>query len=485
MTQLDTLHEETSKAAHPALTAVVVLTGVFLSSLDLFIVNIAFPDISLDFHGESLISLSWVLSAYTIVFAALLVPAGRWADRAGRKRAFLIGLGIFTASSALCALSPSLGLLIAARILQASGGALMLPTSLGLLLPAFGPERKGAAIGLWSAVGGAAAALGPPIGGLLVQASWRWVFLVNLPFALLALVVGVRVLKEVKDPAAHKADLVGAGLLSIAVASLVAAIVKGSDWGWDSAPILLALALAIGSTVWLVLRSRSHPNPIIEPAVIRHRAVALADVSSLVFFAGFGAMVLGSVLFLTGVWHESVLRAGFMIAPGPLLAGLWAFPGGLLGARYSHRAVGIVGSLLFAASAAWWVARIGTTPDYLGAYLPGSLLGGTGVGLMLPSLGGAATAPLPPERFATGTALYAMCRQIGLALGVAGLVAILGSATGSSALTAFHHAWVFMGSCALLSCLVLQGIGRKVQVTRPSVEVVLPERETYALATSR
>jgi EmrB/QacA subfamily drug resistance transporter len=463
------------------LTALVVLTGVFLSSLDLFIVNIAFPSISLNFHGESLGSLSWILSAYTIVFAALLVPAGRWADRAGRKRAFLLGLAIFTASSALCALSPSLGLLIAARILQASGGALMLPTSLGLLLPAFGPERKGAAIGLWSAVGGAAAALGPPIGGLLVQASWRWVFLVNLPFALLALIVGVRVLREVKDPEAHKADLVGAGLLSVAVASLVAAIVKGSDWGWLSAPILIALALAVGATAWLVVRSRTHPNPIIEPAVIRHRAVALADVSSLVFFAGFGAMVLGSVLFLTGVWHESVLRAGFMIAPGPLLAGLCAFPGGLLGARYSQRAVGTVGSLLFAASAAWWITHVGATPDYLGAYLPGSLLGGTGVGLMLPSLGGAATAPLPPERFATGTALYAMCRQIGLALGVACLVAILGVATGPAAVTDFHHAWIFMGSCALISCLVLQGIGSKASMRREAAAVFV-EDEPYELA---
>jgi len=486
MTQLTELQDGTPResSSHPTLTALVVLTGVFLSSLDLFIVNIAFPSISLNFHGESLSSLSWVLSAYTIVFAALLVPAGRWADRAGRKRAFLIGLGIFTASSALCALSPTLGLLIAARILQASGGALMLPTSLGLLLPAFGPERKGAAIGLWSAVGGAAAALGPPIGGLLVQVSWRWVFLVNLPFAILALVVGFRVLKEVKDPEAHKADLVGAGLLSLAVASLVAAIVKGSDWGWVSPSILIALAVAVASTVGLVMRSRTHPNPIIEPAVIRHRAVALADVSSLIFFAGFGAMVLGSVLFLTGVWHESVLRAGFMLAPGPLLAGLCAFPGGLLGARYSQRAVGTVGSLLFAASAAWWVTRIGATPDYAGAYLPGSLIGGAGVGLMLPSLGGAATAPLPPERFATGTALYAMCRQIGLALGVACLVAILGVATGPAAVGDFHHAWVFMGSCALLSCLVLQGIGRKATMERESLEVFV-EDEPYVLAPSR
>ena len=348
MTQLTPIPGGTPRTtgSRPTLTALVVLTGVFLSSLDLFIVNIAFPSISKSFHGESLSSMSWVLSAYTIVFASLLVPAGRWADRAGRKRAFLIGLGIFTASSALCAVAPSLDLLVAARILQAGGGALMLPTSLGLLLPAFGPARKGAAIGLWSAVGGAAAAFGPPIGGILVQASWRWVFLVNLPFSLIALVVGVRVLREIKDPAAHKADLAGAALLSIAVASLAAAIVEGSNWGWTSASILGAFALAVVTSALLVVRSGRHPNPIIEPAVIRHRAVALADVSSLVFFAGFGAMVLGGVLFLTGVWHEPILRAGFMIAPGPLVAALCAFPGGLLGARFSHRSVGTVGSLI-------------------------------------------------------------------------------------------------------------------------------------------
>ena len=471
----------------PALTALIVLTGVFLSSLDLFIVNIAFPSISATFHGESLSSLSWVLSAYTIVFAAALVPAGRWADRAGRKKAYLIGLAIFTASSALCAVAPSLDFLVGARVLQATGGALMLPTSLGLLLPAFGPERKGAAIGLWSAVGGAAAAFGPPVGGLLVQASWRWVFLVNLPFSLVALGFGVRMLREVRDPAAHKADLVGAALLSVSVASLVAGIVEGSDWGWASARILGAFALALVSATWLVVRSFRHPHPILEPAVIRHRAVALADLSSLAFFSGFGAMVLGGVLLLTGVWHESVLRAGFMIAPGPLLAGLTAFPGGVLGARFGHRVVGTAGSLFFAAGGLWWITHVGPTPDWLGDYLPGSLLGGFGVGLMLPSLGGAATAPLPPERFATGSALYVMSRQIGIALGVAGLVAILGAASGPAAVTSFHHAWIFMMGCSLLAGAVLQGIGtRRTEVADASASAEpVPAAAAYALSAGK
>ena len=232
------------------------------------------------------------------------------------------------------------------------------------------------------------------------------------------------------------------------MASLVAGIVQGSDWGWTSGRILGAFALAVASGAGLVLRSFRHPNPIIEPAVIRHRAVALADLSSLAFFGGFGALVLGGVLLLTGLWHESVLSAGFMIAPGPLLAGLTAFPGGLLGrplrtpGRRHRRRAALRGQRV------WWITHIGVTPDWAGAYLPGSLLSGIGVGLMLPSLGGAATAPLPPERFATGSALYVMSRQIGIALGVAGLVAILGVSTGEGAVHAFHHAWIFMIACA-------------------------------------
>ena len=456
----------------PTATALIVLTGVFLSSLDLFIVNNAFPGIATSFHGTSLGSVSWVLSAYTIVFAAALVPAGRWADRAGRKHVFLVGLAVFSASSVLCALAPSLGFLVGARILQALGGALMLPTSLGLLLPAFGPARAGAAIGLWSSVGGAAAALGPPIGGLLVQMSWRWVFLVNVPFSVVALLAGVRMLPEIRDEGAHKADLLGAALLSVSVAGLVAGIVEGSEWGWASPRTLGAFALAAMAGAGLVARSARHPDPIVEPAVIAHRAVALADTSSLAFFSGFGAMVLGSVLLLTGVWHESVLRAGFLLAPGPLLAGLTALPGGLLGARVGHRFVGTAGSLLLAAGGAWWITHIGTVPDWPGDYLPGSLLGGAGVGLMLPSLGGAATAPLPPQRFATGSALYAMTRQIGLALGVACLVAILGASSHVSAVAPFRHAWLFMICCSLVAGAVLQGIGTRAAETADAVPLV-------------
>src|SRR3984885_651242 len=164
--------------------SLIVCTGVFMSSLDLFIVNIAFPSIAKHFGGASLGSLSWILSAYAIVFAALLVPAGRWADAFGRKRAFLLGLGVFVIASAACALAPSVGFLVVARVVQAAGGALMLPTSLGLMLPEFGAHERHVAIGVWAATGGIAAAAGPPLGGPPLAGGWRWGVLLNVALRL-------------------------------------------------------------------------------------------------------------------------------------------------------------------------------------------------------------------------------------------------------------------------------------------------------------
>src|ERR1700712_1168763 len=211
--------------SHRARVAAIVSVGVFVASLDLFIVNIAFPDIQRDFSGTSLASLSWVLNAYAIVFAALLVPAGRGADRTGRKRAFLGGLALFTLASALCAIAPSIGVLVAARVIQAAGAAVLMPASLGLLLPEFPPEKRGLAIGLWAAVGGTAAAAGPVIGGLLVELSWRWVFLVNLPVGIGAIILGARVLREIREEeSAPQPDVGGAAVLVVGVASLIAAI---------------------------------------------------------------------------------------------------------------------------------------------------------------------------------------------------------------------------------------------------------------------
>jgi EmrB/QacA subfamily drug resistance transporter len=338
----------------------VVVVGVFMSVLDLFIVNIAFPEIARDFKGTSLGSLSWVLNAYAIVFAALLIPAGRWSDAVGRKRAFLLGVGIFTAASAACAAAPSAEFLIGARAAQAVGGALLTPASLGLLLPSFPHERRHVAIGVWAAVGGVGAAAGPSLGGLLVQASWRWVFLVNVPVGVLTLAVGWRVISEIRHPDRVRADLLGAGILALAVGAAVVAIVQGASWGWTSARILALFVLALGLLAALARRSATHPAPIVEPELLRVRAFSVATLATALFFAAFAAMLLSSVLFLTEVWHQDILTTGLMLTPGPALAALFAVPGARLGARFGPGRVGIAGAVLFALGGAMRIAFLGS-----------------------------------------------------------------------------------------------------------------------------
>ena len=445
------------RISQPWKVTLVVLVGVFVASLDLFIVNIAFPAIAHDFSGSSLADLSWVLNAYAILFAALLVPAGRWSDRAGRRRGFIGGLAVFVAASAACALAPTVPALIAARAVQAVGAAFMLPTSLGLLLPEFPPERRAAAIGLWAAVGGVAAAAGPPIGGLLVKSSWRLVFIVNVPIGLVTLVAAFRVLSERREPAGPRPDVLGAGLLAAAIGALTFAIVKAPAWGWGGARVVALFAATALLLVALVRRSHGHEAPVIEPDLIRTRAIALANTGALLFFAGFGAMLLGSVLFLTGVWHESVLHAGLEVAPGPAMAALFAVPGGMLGNRFGQRVVGTAGTLLVAAAGLWWRSHLGATPRFAGDYLPGMTIGGAGVGLVLPTLSAAATAPLPPARFATGSAILTMSRQVGSVLGVAILVAILGAPGRGPG--PFEHVWLFMILTALAAGAALSMLG--------------------------
>ncbi|MFN8202400.1 MAG: DHA2 family efflux MFS transporter permease subunit [Solirubrobacteraceae bacterium] len=436
--------------------------GLFMASLDLFIVNLAFPDLARSFGGASLQDLSWVLNGYAIVFAALLVPAGRIADRVGRKRVFLLGLVAFSLASALCAAAPSVGALVGARVLQAAGGAMMIPTTLGLVLAAFPPERRAPAIGVWSAVGGVAAALGPPIGGLLIQLSWHWIFLVNVPTGLIAAAIGWRVLDEVRAPEDGRPDLLGAAMLALGIGLLTLGIVKGPDWGWADGRDVAALAAATAFVAAFVLRCARHRAPVIELSLLRVRSFALANLTALVFFAGFGAMLLAGVLLLTELWGYSTLRAGFALAPGPLTAAAFAVPAGRLGGRIGPRRVTAAGGALFAASFAWLLVAVHARPDYAGSFLPAFMLGGAGVGLSLGTLPAAAAAELPPSRFATGTAVFSMARQLGSAIGVAVFVALLGDAAGVDLLEGLRRGWwlcLATGSAAAILALAIGPVG--------------------------
>ena len=448
--------------------------GLFMASLDLFIVNIAFPDMAADFHGASLPSLSWVLNAYAIVFAALLVPAGRIADRVGRKRVFIAGLLLFAVASGLCAVAPSIPFLVGARVLQAAGGAMMLPTTLGLILPAFPLEQRALAIGIWSAVGGVAAALGPPIGGLLVQLSWRWIFVVNVPIGIVTAIVALRALEEVREPEDGRPDLLGAAELALGIGLLTLGIVKGPDWGWADPRALAAFAGAVVLVVAFVHRSARHSAPVIELPLLRVRSFALGNLAAAVFFAGFGAMLLSGVFLLTEVWGYSALKAGLALSPGPLMAAVFAIPSGRLGGRIGQRPVTAAGGLTFAASFALILASVGSRPEYASAFLPWFMLGGSGVGMVLGTLPAAVTASLPPERFATGTAVFGMARQIGAAIGVAALVALLDDTTGGDLLAGLRRGWWFsliagLGTAAL--ALAFGPVGARARQLEPEPEL--------------
>src|SRR5580698_3881022 len=244
----------------PARILVIVCAGVVMASLDLFIVNVALPQIAVDLHEPSLGALSWVLNGYAIVYAALLVLFGRLADQRNRKNGFLLGVAIFTAGSAACGAAVSVPMLIAFRLLQAAGAALLTPTSLGLVLASYPAQRRGGAVRAWTAAGGMAAALGPVIGGLLVAASWRWVFLVNVPIGIAALVIGWRKLPDVPGHPGPRPDVLSALLVTGGVGALTLGLVRGDSWGWGSARTVAVLAAAVVVLVLFAPRCFRHHN---------------------------------------------------------------------------------------------------------------------------------------------------------------------------------------------------------------------------------
>ncbi len=445
---------------NPTAVLVIACVGVMVVTLDLFIVNLAFPAIERSFGGTSLASLSWVLNAYAIVFASLLIPAGRLADRWSRKGGFLLGVAIFTVASGLCATAGNVELLVGARVLQAVGAALLMPASLGLLLAAYPPERRAGAVRIWAATSGVAAALGPVIGGLLVTMNWRLIFLVNLPVGVAALAAGRRFLPATPRATEPLPDLLGAVLLMAGAALFTLGLVRAPDWGWGSGRTLGSL---VGSAVLLsafVLRSSRHKSPIIELDLFKVRRFAASALSLFLFSAAFAGTLLSVLVWAQTAWHWSALKTGIAFAPGPLMVPLFAIGAGKVSGRIGPGVLATVGCLAFGTGMLVTAARIGLQPDYLSGMLPGTLLTGIGVGLTLPTLTATAATSLPPQRFATGSGVITMARQVGFTVGVAILVAVLGMPKGAGAqLTAYRHGWetiaviAFAGAAASLLLL--------------------------------
>jgi NTE family protein len=446
----------------PKIVLGIASLGTFMAFVDATIVNIAFPDIERSFHGSSLGSLSWILNAYNIVFAAFLVAAGRIADLLGRRRIFLVALALFTLASALCAAAPSPGVLIGFRVLQALGAALLVPASLALVLDAFPAEQRSHAVALFSAVAALAAGVGPSLGGLLVSlADWRLVFLVNIPIGIAAYGLARRQLVESRAPGRRRMpDLVGALLFAAAIGSLVLAIVKGQEWGWGNARVLIAFAAAAGLGGTFVQRCTWHRSPIVDLALLRSRTFSTANAMTVIAAAGFFGYTLANVLFLTGVWQYSILKAGLAITPGPFVAAAVAGPVSRVTARSGHRPVLMTGGLVWGVAVLWFVKRTGVHPDYAGVWLPGMVFLGLGAGILFPNLSAAAVASAPGESFAAATAINSVARQLGAALGVAVVIAVIGTPAPQDAVAAFHHAWSFSAVALLAAGLGCVGVGR-------------------------
>jgi EmrB/QacA subfamily drug resistance transporter len=445
----------------PARILLIVCAGVVMASLDLFIVNVALPQIARELHEPSLGTLSWVLNGYAIIYAALLVLAGRLADKHNRKTGFLLGVAIFTLGSAACGAAASVPMLIAFRLVQAAGAALLTPTSLGLVLASYPAERRGGAVRAWTAAGGMAAALGPAVGGLLVAASWRWVFLVNVPIGVAALVAGWRQLPAVPGHPGPRPDALSALLVTAGVGGLTLGLVRGGTWGWSSAATIGVLAAAVLVLALFALHCVRHHNPLIDPALFRGRTFTGASVAMLLFSVSFGAMLLAIVLWMQDVWGWSALQTGLGVAPGPLMVPLFTFlVTGRLLARYGPAAVIGAGATVFSAGLIWWALAVRLSPDYL-TVLPGMLVTGIGVGLTLPSLMSTAASSLPPQSFATGSAVVNMLRQVGFAVGVAMLVAVLGNPVGAGALTAFRHGWYAAAAAGLAAAVAALWLRRR------------------------
>jgi MFS family permease len=373
--------------------------------------------------------------------------------------------------------------LVAARVVQAAGGALLMPASLGLLLAAARPDKRTGTIRAWTSVGGAAAALGPVIGGALVAASWHWVFLVNVPIVAIAVLAGLRVLRP--DPAAPARaglvaeraealpDTLGAAVFTGAIGALALALVKSGDWGWTSPATLGLIAAAIAGVALFIRRSAVHPSPVIELHLLRRPTFATATAANVVFGTAFGAMLLLVTLWCQDVWGWSALRTGLAVAPGPLLVPFWSIAAGPLARKIGPGPVAAAGCALYAAGCVFWRLNLAVTPDYAARMLPGMLLTGTGVGLTLPTLVSAAVSAVPPHRFATGSGIVTMARQVGIVLGVSVLVTVLGHPAGAGALPAFQRATVMLAAIAFgagLVDLLLVPARRREQAEREAAE---------------
>jgi EmrB/QacA subfamily drug resistance transporter len=403
---------------------------VFLVSMDGTMLFAAFSALRTGFPQATAADLSWVLNAYTVVYAAMLIPSGGLADRHGRKKVFLLGVAVFLSASVACGLAIKVEWLVAARALQAMGAALLTPASLSLVLAAFPTNKRAVAVSLWSAVGGLAAAVGPSLGAFVVASlGWQWAFYLNVPLGLFAIWRGAILLTETRQSTTDRPlDFLGMSLLIIGIGALALSVVQAESPDWSRYELLGIAGLGMASIIGFVAWARIAAAPLVDLGLFRNATYSYVNLATLSFGIAFSIMFFTFFFYMKSVWHYSLPLAGLAITPGPLLVTPVAALSGRFASRHGHRPLLVVGCLIYAASGLWFLLVPGTEPAYLTQWLPGALLSGMGVGMVLPSLSGAAVSHLPKDHYAVGSAINQAIRQIGSVMGVALTVLLLGSA---------------------------------------------------------
>ena len=403
-------------------TLIVVCVGTFMLLLDITIVNVALPTIAKDLNA-SFSDVQWVIDAYALTLASLLLTAGTLADRLGRRLVYAIGLILFALTSLLCALSPSALFLIIARGGQGIGGAIMFSTALALLAQEFHGRERGTAFGIWGAAIAASAAVGPLLGGALTEGlGWASIFYINVPIGLLAAGLAMTKLAESRDPDARKIDWIGTVTFTVALFLLMLALIRGNTVGWGSAQIL---GMFVGSIVLLiafVIAELTQEQPMFDLALFRKPTFSGASIAAFAVSAAMFAMFLYLTLYIQTLLGYSPLKTGLRFLPFTVVSFVAAAGSGNLSSRLPVRfllggGLGLTGAGLLlmhglSAMSGW------TT------LLPGFIVAGAGVGLVNPALASTAIGVVPPQRSGMASGINNTFRQVGIATGIAGLGAL-------------------------------------------------------------
>ncbi len=399
--------------------------ATFLSLLDATITNLAVTDLHHSFPHASDTDFTWTISLYAITFACVLAPAGRLADAIGRRSLYLVGVAGFTSMSLVCALAPTLPVLLTARALQGLGAAAMVPASLAILLAETAAARRAAAIGMWSAAASTAAAVGPSLGGVLIQYwGWRSVFVINVPIGIAMLAAGRRVSGHRLAPAPMP-DPVGVVQLGGGVGLLTLGVIQGPVWHWNSGRVLAILGVGSLLVGMAVNRSRRQPSPAIDVGLWRSRNFAVTNVVSLFYGVALYAWLLLGALINVSLWHYSWLVAGLAMSPGAVLSAAVGIGAGRLMNRVNPCWIVLAGGSGVLIAAAWLGLGLRATPAFVSFWLPLGLLAGAGWGAMSTGLSSIAALSVPPTQFAAAVGLNTAVRQVGGALGIAALAAIM------------------------------------------------------------